>query len=88
MLFMVIENFKSGDPHPIGERFRREGRMLPDGVLYHASWVDASGHRCFQIMEAPDRESLDSWSRHWNDLIDFQVIPVVTSNDYWSTLQR
>jgi Protein of unknown function (DUF3303) len=88
MLFMVIENFKNGDPHSVGERFRRKGRMLPDGVVYHGSWVDASGLRCFQVMEAPDQESLNSWSRHWNDLIDFQVIPVMTSSDYWTTLRQ
>jgi hypothetical protein len=29
MLFMVIERFKQGDPQPIGERFARQGRMLP-----------------------------------------------------------
>jgi hypothetical protein len=40
MLFMVIEDFKDGDPSPIRERFIRDGRMLPEGVVYHASWVD------------------------------------------------
>ena len=38
MLFMVIEQFRSGDPKPIRERFLERGRMLPDGVNYHASW--------------------------------------------------
>jgi len=33
MLFMVIERFKNGDPKPIGQRFRREGRMLPEGAF-------------------------------------------------------
>ena len=40
MLFMVIEHFKDGDPKPILERFVRDGRMLPEGVVYHASWID------------------------------------------------
>ena len=52
MLFMVIETFK--DVRAIGERFKQKGRMLPDGVVYHASWVEPSGARCFQIMEAQD----------------------------------
>src|SRR5271168_3411748 len=55
MLFMVIETFQGGDPNPVGERFRLQGRMLPEGVVYLASWMEASGARCFQIMEAPDR---------------------------------
>ena len=82
MLFMVIERFK--DARAIGERFERMGRMLPDGVVYHASWVEPSGARCFQIMEAPHPELLDARVRHWSDLIDFEIVPVVTSADFWS----
>jgi uncharacterized protein DUF3303 len=62
MLFMVIERFKERDGRAIGERFRQSGRMLPEGVSYHASWVDSDGARCFQLMEAPDPEVLDAWS--------------------------
>ena len=62
MLFMVIESFKAGDAGPVGERFRRLGRMLPEGVAYQASWVDLSGSRCFQIMEAPHRDLLNIWA--------------------------
>jgi len=49
MLYMVIEGFKNGDPNPVGERFKRDGRMLPTGVTYHASWIDRQSLRCFQI---------------------------------------
>lgn len=58
MLFMAIEGFQRGDAKPIGERFRRGGRMLPEGVEYQASWVDPAGARCFQIMEAANPELL------------------------------
>lgn len=87
MLFMVIERFKNGDPKPIGERFRRGGRMLPEGVAYHASWVDSTGARCFQIMEAPQREALDAWVQRWSDLIDFEIVPVQTSSEFWAKRQ-
>lgn len=84
MLFMVIERFKDGDAGPVGERFRRSGRMLPVGLVYHASWVDSAGARCFQVMEAPHPELLNLWITHWNDLVDFEVVPVLTSADFWS----
>jgi uncharacterized protein DUF3303 len=87
MLFMVIERFKHGDAKAIGERFQRSGRMLPDGVTYHASWVDSGGTRCFQIMEAPRLESLNTWVSRWDDLIDFEVVPVLTSADFWASTQ-
>ena len=87
MLLMVIERFKNGDAGPIGKRFRRDGRMLPEGVIYHASWVDPAGARCFQLMEAPDAESLAAWTSRWDDLVGFEVVPVLTSADFWSKIQ-
>jgi hypothetical protein len=84
MLFMVIEHFKPSGLKQIGERFKNSGRMLPDGVIYHASWVEPSGARCFQIMEAGEPELLRTWTSRWDDLIDFEIVPVQTSADFWS----
>jgi len=85
---MVIERFKGGDATPIGERFRTCGRMLPEGIAHHASWVDSRGARCFQIMEAPDREALDQWVSRWQDLVDFEIVPVFTSVEFWARNSR
>lgn len=85
MLFMVIEGFR--DKKLIGERFTRHGRMLPEGVSYHASWVESAGSRCFQVLEAPDQESLKAWISRWDDLMDFEIVPVLTSRDFWSNAQ-
>jgi hypothetical protein len=87
MLLMVIERFKHGNARLVGERLKRSGRMLPEGVSYHASWVDSTGTRCFQIMETANRELLDAWLRRWDDLIDFEVVPVLTSADFWAQTQ-
>ncbi len=85
MLFMVIENFKAGNPKPIGERFARNGRMLPEGVTYYGSWLDPAKARCFQVMEAKNRDALGIWIDRWSDLIDFEIVPVLTSEEYWAT---
>jgi Protein of unknown function (DUF3303) len=87
MLFMVIEHFREGKLKLISERFQREGRMLPHDVVYHSSWVDSAASRCFQVMEAPHRESLDVWARRWQDLVDFEIVPVLTSGDFWKNAQ-
>jgi hypothetical protein len=50
---LISEHFKHGDRKLVGERFTRNGRMMPDDIAYHASWLDATGARCFQIVEAP-----------------------------------
>jgi hypothetical protein len=87
MLFMVIERFKNRDPGPIGERFAREGRMLPEGVTYHMSWVDPAAARCFQLMEADDPGALDIWAKRWADVADFEIVPVLTSQEFWAALK-
>jgi hypothetical protein len=84
MLFMVIEHFRNQDPRPIGERFTLKGRMLPDGVVYISSWIDPAQVRCFQVMEAPSIDALHAWTAHWDDLADFEIIQVVTSQEYWA----
>ncbi len=82
-LFMVIERFKLGNPDVAGERFRSMGRMLPTGVEYVASWMELTGGRCFQLMEASNREALDAWIVCWDDLVDFEVSEVLTSAEFW-----
>ena len=84
---MIIETFRGGDPGPAGERFARQGRMLPDGVSYVSSWIEASGGRCFQLMQAPDQPALNGWIARWSDLVEFEVVPVFTSQEFWSRRQ-
>lgn len=76
---MVVEHFKNGDAVPVYRRFREQGRLAPPGVNYVNSWVTSDLTRCFQIMEAPDRALLDQWLARWIDLVDFDVVPVITS---------
>jgi hypothetical protein len=79
MLFMVIEHFKPGQATAIYQRFKERGRMAPDGVNYHASWVDLEYKRCFQVMEAESEAELLEWTRNWEDLVAFEIVPVRTS---------
>lgn len=86
MLYMVVEHFRDGDPLPVYRRFRDEGRMAPDGLRYHASWVTADFRHCYQVMECDDVVLLDAWMARWADLVEFEVHPVRTSADTASAL--
>lgn len=81
MRFMVIERFRGGDPRPVYERLRTEGRGFPPGLHYEGSWVDEDLHRCFQLMTAEDRMVLDRWIERWSDLVEFEVVPVIDSQE-------
>jgi len=80
---MVIERYSKDTVEQVGRRFERDGRMMPEGVCYVASWVDPKTLRCFQVMEAKSRKLLDEWISHWDDLVDFDVVPVLTSSEFW-----
>ena len=79
VLFMLIERLK--DPIGIYRRGRDKGRMLPDGLQYVSSWVDLGFDRCWQLMETDDERLLDAWIARWSDLIDFEIVPVVSSKE-------
>ena len=81
MLFMVIERVHSGKAPDVYRRFQERGRMAPDDVMYVASWVDLTFERCFQVMEAENETRLREWTGHWEDLTDFEIVPVRTSAD-------
>ena len=81
MLYMIIERFRPGHVLDVYRRFRADGRMAPDGLRYVASWVDMDFQRCFQVMEAEREDLLHAWMTHWNDLVDFELVPVRTSDE-------
>jgi hypothetical protein len=76
---MIVEHFRQGNPVPVYRRFREHGRLAPEGLRYVGSWVTKDLRRCFQIMECDDSSLLAQWTDRWEDLIEFEVIPVVTS---------
>ena len=86
MLFMVIERFKNRNARAVYTRFRERGRMLPEGLKYVDSWVEANFDRCFQLMECEDAKLLQKWVFEWQDLVDFEIVPVVSSKETTDTI--
>ena len=87
MLYMVIERFKNRDAAPVYRRFRDQGRMTPTGIETVSSWVDMKLERCFQIMETSDPKLMMEWVGNWSDIVDFEVVPVMSSTDAVQTMQ-
>jgi hypothetical protein len=81
MLFMVIERFKECNAKAVYRRFREQGRMTPDGLRYVGSWIEANFDRCFQLMECDDPRLLQQWVVQWQDLCEFEFVPVVPSKE-------
>ena len=79
MTYLIIEHFHSGKIKDMYERFDKKGRMMPEGVVYINSWIDEEVKTCYQIMESESEDKLKEWIRNWDDLVDFEIIPVITS---------
>lgn len=78
---MVIETYTQG-PEPVYARASERGRMLPPGLAYLESWVDEEGlNRCFQLMETEEPRLFEKWIANWSDLVEFEIVPVVSSRD-------
>lgn len=78
MQYMIVERFREG-PAAVYARFRDRGRMAPDGLAYVSSCVAIDGTRCYQLMECDDPALLETWMLAWRDLVEFEVVPVISS---------
>ena len=78
MQYMVIEQFK--DAPAIYQRLRDRGRLMPEGLHYLDSWISQDLTQCFQLMETESRELFDEWIANWSDLMDFEVVPAIPSD--------
>ena len=87
MLFMVVERFKDRDAVAVYRRVRERGRMLPEGLTYVDSWVEANFDRCFQLMECDDARLFQQWVARWEGLIEFEFVPVVPSKATFEAIE-
>jgi hypothetical protein len=86
MLYMVIEQFK--DAPAIYRRLHEKGRMMPEGLEYVSSWIAADFKRCWQLMRTDDESLFQSWMENWNDLMEFEIIPVRTSAEVREMMEK
>ena len=81
MTFLVIERFRDGNPVPVYARFAERGRMAPDGLVYVNSWTTRDLRTCYQVMACDDPALLEAWMAQWRDIVEFEVIEVMSSAD-------
>lgn len=79
MKYMVIERFKKGRVGDVYRRFADKGRMTPEGLHFIESWVSADLTACYQLMETDEVKLFKEWTLHWEDLVDFEIVPIIAS---------
>lgn len=48
---------------------------------YVDSWVSEDLTRCYQLMRADEAAPVHAWCEAWSDLVEFEVVPVLTSGE-------
>jgi hypothetical protein len=79
--YMIIEHFREGQASEIYHRFADKGRMIPEGLYCIDSWVSADLRVCYQLMETDDFGLFATWTRQWEDLVEFEIVPIIPSGE-------
>ncbi|MFI5149187.1 MAG: DUF3303 domain-containing protein [Bacteroidia bacterium] len=74
--YMITERYKPGCYDKIYERYNTHGRFLPEGLTYLNSWVNKEQNICYQLMESKSEALFQEWIKHWNDLVDFEIVGI------------
>lgn len=88
MHYLIVEHFRAGNPTPIYDRLRALGRLAPAGLTYISSWVTKDLKTCYQVMETEERSLLEEWMKNWEDLVEFEVMEVLSSMDARATVEK
>lgn len=85
MLYMITWTFAAGNTRAVNDRFLKTGGTPPEGAKMVGRWIrlDNGG---FALCETDDPLTVTKWLLDWNDLIDFEVHPVVTDEQYASAI--
>lgn len=76
---MIIETFKPGKVKEIYQRLEEKGRMQPKGLNYIDSWIDENMEKCYQVMETNSIHNIHQWISNWDDVMEFEIVPVISS---------
>jgi hypothetical protein len=53
--------------------------MLPPGLAYLDSWIDTPTRPLLPADGDGRCELVDEWTANWNDVVTFEIIPVISS---------
>ena len=87
-LYMVVERVRTDSARDVYDRASKSGRLLPTGLEYVENWVSVDFKICYQLMRTGDEKLFQTWIREWEDLVDFEVIPVRTSAEASELMSR
>ena len=77
MLYLTTYRFTPENRKAIVARFMETGGKPPTGVKLLGRWTDVAGGRGFTLTESDDPVAAARFPYEWNDLMSFEVVPVL-----------
>ena len=77
MQFMITYEIGPENRTASGKRFQKTGGLPPKGVTMLARWHKSAGLGGWVVCESSSAEAIADWMYQWNDLLRFDVEPVI-----------
>lgn len=81
MLFMIIYTYNPEQRNETTKRRLHQERVIPEGMKIIGEWSYVGGGRGFMALEAQDSKLLLKACAPWGDLLKFEVIPVIETQE-------
>ena len=86
MLFHIAYEVSVEQRNASQKRFKETGAPPPDGVTMTGRWHSLGGRKGVAVVEASDPQAIASWIQDWNDVVTFEVTPVLTDEQFAQVL--
>ncbi len=87
MLFMGIATYDIDKRDEIVKRRLAKGRMTPKGMKVLGEWSTFGGGRMFILTEVSDPQVAFESTWPWSDLLKFEIIPVIDTEQIMKSMQ-
>jgi len=77
MLYVMVYSWEKEKRDEIIKRRLEKGTMLPSGVKILGEWTTIGRNEGFMVIEADDPKLVVQGLLGWNDLVDYDVNPVL-----------
>lgn len=78
MTFHISYRLSPDHRNDVQKRFKSTGAPPPGGVTMKGRWHSVNGNAGYIIAESTDIDAVGTWIQEWSDLLQFEVIPVLT----------
>ncbi|MDN0083094.1 DUF3303 family protein [Crenobacter sp. SG2305] len=87
MLYLINWTLTAHERNAAIKRFLGPAAQPPDGVTLRGRWHAIGALRGVALVETDEETALFRWLLQWNDLLQLEVLPAITDEEFGQALQ-